>query len=46
MVLIIKNVLANTGDVRDAESIPGSGRSPGRDHSPERGDISFVKKQL
>ena len=27
MVLVIKNLPANTGDVRDAGSIPGSGRS-------------------
>ena len=27
MVLVIKNPPANTGDVRDAGSIPGSGRS-------------------
>ena len=26
---VVKNVPANTGDVRDAGSIPGSGRSPG-----------------
>ena len=26
---MIKNPLANAGDVRDARSIPGSGRSPG-----------------
>ena len=29
MVLVVKNLLANAGDVRDAGSIPGSGRSPG-----------------
>ena len=27
--LVIKNLPANAGDVRDAGSIPGSGRSPG-----------------
>ena len=26
---MVKNVPANTGDIRDASSIPGSGRSPG-----------------
>ena len=29
MVLVVKNVPANAGDVRDTGSIPGSGRSPG-----------------
>ena len=30
MVLIVKNPPANAGDIRDAVSIPGSGRFPGR----------------
>ena len=29
MALVVKNSLANAGDVRDTGSIPGSGRSPG-----------------
>ena len=29
MVLGVKNLFANEGDVRDAGSVPGSGRSPG-----------------
>ena len=29
VVLVVKNPPANTGDIRDAGSIPGSGRSPG-----------------
>ena len=29
MVLVIKNPLASAGDVRDMDSIPGLGRSPG-----------------
>ena len=29
MVLVIKKVLASTGDVRGVDLIPGSGRSPG-----------------
>ena len=29
MVLVVKNVPASAGDVRDTGSIPGSGRSPG-----------------
>ena len=32
MALVVKNLPANTGDVRDAGSIPGSGRSPGEGH--------------
>ena len=30
MVLVVKNPTANAGDVRDAGSITGSGRFPGR----------------
>ena len=30
MVLVVKNLPANAGNVRDAGSIPGSGRFPGR----------------
>ena len=29
---MLKNQPANAGDIRDAGSIPGSGRSPGRGH--------------
>ena len=29
VALVVKNPLANAGDIRDADSIPGSGRSPG-----------------
>ena len=29
MALMVKNLPANAGDTRDADSIPGSGRSPG-----------------
>ena len=32
MVLVIRNLLANEGYIRDADSIPGSGRSPGGGH--------------
>ena len=31
VVLVVKSWTANAGDVRDAGSIPGSGRSPGGD---------------
>ena len=29
---MVKNPLANAGDIRDSGSIPGSGRSPGGEH--------------
>ena len=32
MVLVVKNTPANAGEVRDAGSIPGLGRSPGGRH--------------
>ena len=32
MALVIKNLPANAGDIRDVGSIPGSGRSPGGGH--------------
>ena len=33
MVLVVKNLPANAGDVRDAGLIPGSGTCPGGGHS-------------
>ena len=32
VVLVVKNPLANAGDIRDAGSVSGSGRSPGGGH--------------
>ena len=32
VVLVVKSPLANAGDIRDVCLIPGSGRSPGREH--------------
>ena len=32
MALVMKNVPANAGDIKDSGSIPGSGRSPGGGH--------------
>jgi len=32
VVLVVKNLPANAGDIRDPGSIPGSGRSPGGGH--------------
>ena len=33
MALVVKNLPANVGDIRDVGSIPGSGTSPGGGHS-------------
>ena len=32
MPLVVKNPLANAGDIRDMGSIPGSGKTPGGGH--------------
>ena len=32
VALVVKNVAANAGDIRDTGSIPGLGRSPGEGH--------------
>ena len=32
MVLVVKNLPANAGDIRGPGSIPGLGRSPGGEH--------------
>ena len=32
VALMVKNSPANSGDIRDSSSIPGSGRSPGGGH--------------
>ena len=32
VALVVKNLLANAGDLRDTGSIPGSGRSPRGGH--------------
>ena len=32
LVLVVKNLPANAGDIRDTSSIPASGRSPGGGH--------------
>ena len=34
--LVVKNLPANAGDIRDVGSIQGSGRSPGGGHSNPR----------
>ena len=37
MVLVVKNLLDNAGDVRDAGSVPGWGRSPYLGNPMDRG---------
>ena len=32
VALVVKNLPANAGDIRDSDSIPGSGRFPGGEH--------------
>ena len=32
MALMVKNLLASAGDIRDSGSVPGLGRSPGGGH--------------
>ena len=32
LALVVKNLPANAGDIRDVGSTPGSGRSPGEGH--------------
>ena len=34
MALVVKNLSSIAGDIRDARSIPGSGRSPGGQPTP------------
>ena len=36
VALVVKNLPANAGDIRDVGSIPGSGRSPGEGHGNPR----------
>ena len=36
VALVVKDPSANVGDIRDAGSIPGSGRSPGGGHGIPR----------
>ena len=33
MALVVRNLLASEGDIKDTGSVPGSGRSPGEGHS-------------
>ena len=38
VVLVIKKSPASAGDVRDMDSVPGSGRSPGGEHGSPHQD--------
>ena len=45
MVLVIKNLPVDAGDIRDAGSVPGLGRSPGGRHgNPLQNPIESHKK--
>ena len=35
VALVVKYLLANAGEIRDASSIPGLGRFPGGEHSKQ-----------
>ena len=41
VALVLKNPPANAGDIRDAGSIPGSGRSPGGGHCLEYSCLEY-----
>ena len=45
MVLVVKNLHANAGDIRDAGSIPALERSPGRGHG-NRCQHSFLENPM
>ena len=45
MVLVVKNLPANAGDIRDVGLIPGLGRSPGGGHG-NRLQFSFLENLL
>ena len=51
MALVVKNLPANAGDIRDEDSIPGLGRFPGVGHSNHssilawRGELCCVNSQ-
>ena len=42
---MVKNLPTNTGDIRDSDPIPGSGRSPGAGHGNAR-QYSCVEKPM
>ena len=36
MALVVKNLPASSGDIRDTDSVPGSERAPGGEHVGEQ----------
>ena len=46
MVLVVKNTPANAGEVRDAGSIPGLGRSLGEGHGIHSSILAHRQKSL
>jgi len=45
LALVVKNPPANARDIRDAVSVPGSGRSPGGEHGNPLHD-SFLENPM
>ena len=45
MVLVVKNLPANAGDIRDMGSIPGLGRSPGEGNGNRLQSACLEKSQ-
>ena len=46
MALVLKNLLADAGDIGDATSIPGSGRSPGVGNGNPQNQVSHGQRRL
>ena len=46
MALVLKNPLANAGDIRDMGSIPGLGRSPGGDGHGNPLQYSYLENPI
>ena len=45
VALVVKNLPANTGDIRDSDLIPGLGRSPGGGHGNQL-QYSFLENPM
>ena len=46
MVLVVKNLPASAGDIRDVGSVPGSGRSPGGGHGNPLQYYSYLENTM
>ena len=47
MALVVKNLLANAGDIRDTDLISGLGRSPGGGNgNPLKGKYSCLENSM